>query len=363
MASVYKRGKVWWGRAQYKGKEYRQSLDTGNKATAESRLAKWLEDLRATSWGGKQRVTVEATMRQFILEHLPTLKPNAATRYLVSIEWLVQHFEGKHMDEIGRAELSGFENWRRAMGRSSGTIRRDFACLSSAFTFAEDREWVADGANPVPSYLRRRSRRGLTEAPGRKRYLSEDDEALLLAEATPAVAMAICLAIDTGLRHNEMFTLEWRQVDLKHSTISTTLDTKSGRSRNVPLPERSRSYLAQIRAQGNSLRYVFAHAKTGERIKSMDKGFRAAARRAELTDLRWHDLRRTAGCRWLQRDRRSIKEVSEMLGHSSSVVTEQRYAFLASEQVAREIAAQKPAHGRTDSKRKSKKNKAIKDRQ
>jgi hypothetical protein len=35
-----------------------------------------------------------------------------------------------------------------------------------------------------------------------------------------------------------------------------------------------------------------------------------------------------AGCRWLQRDGKSMEEVSILLGHSSVLVTEQRYAFL-----------------------------------
>jgi integrase len=70
----------------------------------------------------------------------------------------------------------------------------------------------------------------------------------------------------------------------------------------------------------------------------MNKGFKAAVRRAGIAHLQWHDLRRTAGCRWLQRDGKNIMEVSMLLGHSSVQVTEQRYAFLESELVAASIA-------------------------
>jgi integrase len=70
----------------------------------------------------------------------------------------------------------------------------------------------------------------------------------------------------------------------------------------------------------------------------MDKSFRGAVRRSGLKDLRWHDLRRTAACRWLQRDRRSMEEVSKMLGHSQTSITEQRYAFLDLEEVAQNTA-------------------------
>jgi integrase len=69
----------------------------------------------------------------------------------------------------------------------------------------------------------------------------------------------------------------------------------------------------------------------------MNKGLKAAARRAGIQDLQWHDLRRTAGCRWLQRDGKTKDEVCELLGHSSVVVTEKSYAFLDGEAVAESL--------------------------
>lgn len=347
MASIYKRGSTWWARAQRKGQEYRQSLETRDRRVAEKRLRDWLERLEAQSWGDRPRVALATAVRHFIVEYLPTLKPSSATRYGVSLKWLADRFDGKFLDEIGREELSGFESWRRGLGASNPTIRRDLACLSSVFTFCEDREWIDDGKNPVPGFMRRRARRGLKEAPARKRYLSMKDEALLLEAASPAVHDAVCLAIDTGLRREELFSLTWPQIDLRRGTIQTTTDTKNGRSRTVPLPARSAQKLAQRKEDGIASFFVFHH-DDGRRILAMSKGFRGAVRRAGLSDLIWHDLRRTAGCRWLQRDKRSMEEVSRLLGHSSVKVTEQRYAFLEMEAVAREVAAQKPAHGRAD---------------
>ena len=120
------------------------------------------------------------------------------------------------------------------------------ACLSSLFRTAEDHEWIEDGGNPVPSFLRRRAKRGLKEAPPRTRYLSVDEERKLLEAATPAVRDAIVLAIDTGLRREELFSLTWRQVDMARSVISTTSRTKSGHVRMVPLPNRSAEILARL---------------------------------------------------------------------------------------------------------------------
>lgn len=364
MATIYKRGQTWWGRAQRKGQEYRKSLETRNKSIAESRLQQWLKELEAYSWGDRPRIAFSHAVKAFIVDYLPTLKASSATRYGVSLNWLADKFGSVYLDEIGREEMAGFESWRRALGASNPTIRRDFACLSSMFSFCEDQEWIDDGKNPVPAYLKRRSKRGLTEAPGRKRYLTQAEEDLLLHHTTPAVRDAVTVAIDTGLRSEEMFTLTWPQIDFARGIVQTTTDTKNGKSRTVPLPPRSAQILAQRKRQNLKSFYVFCH-EDGTRILRMNKGLSGAVRRVVKAgkdskakgreaphfneDLRWHDLRRTAGCRWLQRDKRSMEEVSRLLGHSSVTVTETRYAFLEDEKVAEEVAAQKPAHGAVDS--------------
>ena len=130
----------------------------------------------------------------------------------------------------------------------------------------------------------------------------------------------------------------------------------------MPLPARSAQILAQIKRSKNAT-YILINPDTGERYVQMNKGLAGAVRRAnkaelsrldsnkrdvlQIKDLPWHDLRRTVGCRWLQRDRKSMEEVSILLGHSS--VTEERYAFLEAETVAESLSgAQKSAHKTAD---------------
>lgn len=340
MAAIYKRGKIWWARAQRKGQEYRKSLETGDRPTAQKRMQDWLAELEATSWGGRARLTFANAARQFIVGYLPTLKPSSAIRYGVSLKWLSDKFGTAMLDEIGREELSGFETWRRAIGAANPTIRRDLACLSSIFSYCEDNEWIDDGRNPVPGFLKRRAKRGLTESPGKRRYLTQGEEAALLQAAGELTHDAVCVAIDTGLRRSEQLFLTWPQVDLKRGMIETTADTKNGKKRWVPLPARSAQILAQRRRENLKSFYVFAH-DDGKPFATFDNGFRAALIRAKLPKATWHDLRRTAGCRWLQRDKRTMEEVAQLLGHGSVAVTEKSYAFLEEETVAQEVSRTK----------------------
>lgn len=337
MAGLYRRGKVYWGRVQRKGREYRRSLKTGNRAVADRRFRQWLQDLDAVAWGDKPRRLFQEAAKKFIAEHLITLKPKSAKRYGVSLKHLCAFLTGKTIDQITRATLSDFETMRRSEGVTNGTIRRDLACLSSVMTSCVDWEWLEDGGNPVPAFLRRRAKRGLREAPPRTRYLQPGEEATLLANATPAARAAITLAIDTGLRLEELFSLRWKQIDMARGLIDTLTKTKSGKPRMVPVNARARTILGTtIRSLDQP--YVLVNPDTQTRYVQMDKGLKAAARRGKIEDLRWHDLRRTAGCRWLQRDGKSMDEVSELLGHSSITVTEKIYAFLDSERVALSLA-------------------------
>ncbi|HUC70348.1 MAG TPA: site-specific integrase [Stellaceae bacterium] len=379
MAGLYQRGGVWWGRVQRKGRDLRRSLKTTAKEVARRRLRSWLEELDRVAFGERPRRTFDDLGVRFIDEHLPRLKPSSAKRYAVSLDALTDGFEGLYLDQITSAKLSEFETGRRREGVripegmrgkrrpkaiSAGGIRRDFACLSSMFGFAIELEWC--DFNPVAGYLKRAKKRGLREAAPRRRYLSIEEEAKLLAAAADRhgsqdLADAIAIAIDTGLRRGEQFTLRRGRLAasgpvlrLDKNAIEVSEDTsKNSRAREVPLLPRTRAILAQKPAQLRS-DYVLINGDTGERYKAMNKGLAGAARRAKIPPLTWHDLRRTCGCRLLQEHGMSMEKVGRWLGHSSVLVTEQIYAFLENEHLQAAVTGTKPGTGTADSGPKAK---------
>jgi integrase len=76
----------------------------------------------------------------------------------------------------------------------------------------------------------------------------------------------------------------------------------------------------------------------GQRYVDFQPQFERSRKKLGITDLIWHDLRRTAGCRWLQDRGKNLLEVRTMLGHSSVKVTETVYAFLEGRKVAEDTA-------------------------
>ena len=329
---IYRRGKRYWVRAQRQNRDYRKSLKTTDRAIADRRARAWLGELDAIAWGEKPRRTYAEAEEKFIREHLTVIKRGSALRYAECVRHLSEHFGAMTLDQITSATLSDFETKRRLQGLSPSTIRLDLKCLSSMLTSCVDWEWIE--AKIVPAFLRRRLKRGLKQGPPRTRYLSEAEEIALL-NAARLVRQAMVLAIDTGLRREELFSLQWSQVDLDRGLITTTTRTKSGRARKVPLPERSRAILMVL---SHNADHVLVNPVTGRRYGGMGEGLASAQKRAGISDVCWHDLRRTAGCRWLQRDGKRIEEVSILLGHSSVRVTEEHYAFLESDEVAASLS-------------------------
>lgn len=364
MARIYWRNGIAWARATRGGTEYRVSLKTASAKVADQEFARWLSKLDAQiRRGEKPDHTFDEAATKFIDEHLPTIKPRSADRYIVSIANLTRTFEGMDLEKITSAALNDFVSMRRADRVppppnkkprqakdkpekprkliSSPTIRRDLACLSSIFGMAIEWEWIE--VNPVGPFLRRMKRRNLKESSARTRYLSVKEEIALLDNAAPYVADAIRFAIDTGLRKEEQFSREWSHIDLARNEITILGSTsKNAKDRRVPMMPRAREIVEAL-PRDEKLPAVFWHRdklrrRKPRRFLTMDRGLKAAARRAGISDLRWHDLRRTCGCRLLQDRGLSIEQVSKWLGHSSIAVTERAYAFLNVEHLHRALA-------------------------
>ncbi len=293
----------------------------------------------ASAWGDKPPRPWEAVWERFMREHFPTIKRSSGIRYAVSLKNLSRVLDGKSIQQVSTSLLSEFETLRRSEGATAPTIRRDLACLSCILSYCEEWEWIEDGKNIVPAYMRRRRRKGLKEAPGGTRYLTLDEESALLATCSEPARTAIILSIDSGMRDQEIMGLTWDRIDFKNGTIRTGKKTKSGKDRYAPLAHRSAQALAAHPRHIKSP-FVFCH-DDGKRYGRMVKAFSTAARRAGLDDICWHDLRRTFGVRRLRGEgcnMSSMQEVSEMLGHSTVAVTERSYAFLDGEKTAQKAA-------------------------
>lgn len=130
--------------------------------------------------------------------------------------------------------------------------------------------------------------------------------------ASPNVRAAIWIAVYTGCRRGEICTL--RRDDIGADTITLRAGmTKTEKHRTIPIIAPLRPWLE------------FLPLKIGAR--GLSSSFLNARRRAELPNVRFHDLRRSCATLLLAAGS-PMHVISKLLGHSSMSVTAARYAHL-----------------------------------
>jgi integrase len=95
----------------------------------------------------------------------------------------------------------------------------------------------------------------------------------------------LIVAADTGLRENEMFTLEKRDIDFRSGVINVrAVNAKTNRSRAIPMTRRVKEELARLNeaSDGN---LIFGG------LREVKRSFNTACRANKITNLRKHDFR------------------------------------------------------------------------
>ena len=197
------------------------------------------------------------------------------------------------------------------------------------FTLAEHWEWRAQHTNPVRGVARAREE-------ARDRTLSRSEYGRLadalesLDVRYPAPVAAIRVAAMSGLRIGEVLTMKWDAIDLETGR-AVLPKTKTGR-RVVPLAGPVLAIVtAQPRIAGNP--HVFA-ARLGSCVgySHCQKVFSEARKRAELADVRLHDLRRTVATN-LAGAGLGAFAIRDVLGHTN-IDMANRYVRMAGDALA-----------------------------
>lgn len=205
-------------------------------------------------------------------------------------------------------------------------INRALERLRALFNWAIERGYRED--NPFLKNGRPAIR--MAKEIHRTRRLVGDEETRLLAYAGSHLRALIVAAIDTGMRRRELLTLQWKHVVLDGEGQAKAFmieaeRSKTNRPRTIPiLSQRLRDTLAERRLGPDERplgreAFVFGN-EVGEAVGEFKRAWNTACRRAGITGLHFHDLRRECGSRWLEGGV-GLLTVSTLLGHSSVTTT------------------------------------------
>jgi len=146
----------------------------------------------------------------------------------------------------------------------------------------------------------------------------------------------VLLAMNTGLRRGELFSLEWEHVDLKGAILTVHgAKAKSRRTRHVPLNDEALNILNQWRNASESKTLVFPN-KDGLPFNNIKRAWEGLLKAAGVTKFRFHDLRHTFASKLVMAGV-DLNTVRELLGHSDIQMT-LRYAHLGPEHKAEAVS-------------------------
>jgi len=253
------------------------------------------------------------------------------------LRWLDRHLRGMELGAINRAVLDRLIEARRAEGVSNATVNRTMEVLRAILRKAANEwEWL-DRAPAV---------RMLPEPKRRIRWLKHEEAERLIGELPPHLAEMVRFSLATGLRKANVTGLEWSQVDLERRVAWIHPDQAKAR-KAIGIPLNAEAILVLRRQVGKDPRFVFTHR--GKPVRNVNtKAWKAALRRAGITDFRWHDLRHTWAS-WHVQAGTPVNVLQELGGWESADMV-RRYAHLAPDHLAKfaERLSRPRAVGRTN---------------
>jgi integrase len=279
----------------------------------------------------KAAPTVAALAEQFMAEHAEAKrKASTAREYRRLLDHVVLPAIGKRkVANVTRQDVTKFHHARR---ETPIEANHALAVASALFNFAERIGCRPDGSNPyrhVEKYPQR----------NRERFLSADElarlgDALAAHDGSPYATAAIKLLVFTGARLGEVLGLQWQWIDFDRGEARLP-DSKSG-PKTIHLPPPALAVLTELpRVEGNP--HVIVGGVPGAGLVNLEKPWRAIRKKAELEDVRLHDLRHAFASIAVSSGM-GLPIIGKMLGHTQAQTT-QRYAHLARDPVKAAAAA------------------------
>jgi integrase len=295
------------------------------KADQEAAAKKKAEERRAT--------TYEQYFREHYLPDIEHDKRKGAVRDEKSIHKnsILPNVGNLPILHIGELDLKRITRAMNQAGRAPRTIQLALAHVRMVINHAIRSGYHA-GPNPV-STMPRNSKPKVENR--RLRFFTPDEAGELLERLlsrSKDVHDMTLLSLYCGLRAGEIFKLTWRHVDFTNRQV-TLIETKSGRDRTVPIPEKVyEMFRSRTEGPGNAL--VFPDSKGNRRVritKTFEKAVDDMGLNNGITDrkdkLVFHSCRHTCAS-WLVQVGVPLLTVKEILGHSTIALTE-RYSHIA----------------------------------
>ncbi len=348
MASLRRRGRVWWIRYYVGRKLIEKSLRTPRKDEA----LRQLKEHAARDVLGELRTPSRTPVDTFLETFIARIKRRSPYKAGKIDEGRIRGFfrraNVKTLEQVTPALLSRvLETWLRD-GRSPATYNMYRSIVHRAFAYAIlELGFVSPELGRVnPAKFVRRIKVG---AP-RIVYLSlaEIDDLLAHLASDAKLQSAVATLIYTGVRRSELLWLTVADLDLDAGLVmirgktigDDTWDPKTRKNRSIPISDTLREYLARWMRTRPDSTWLFP-APRGERWDP--DNFSTSLRRAQAgREKRWGCLHtRHSFASHLARKGISLFKIAKLLGNTTGIC-ERHYAHLSPAGLAEEVEFRKP---------------------
>ncbi len=207
-----------------------------------------------------------------------TLKPRTRERWEGIIEQHLKPAFPGALRAITKAQAESYIGKRIESGAAASTVNREMTVLKHILSRSALWEYLSvnqlSGLKP------------LREPSGRTRFLSVEEIARLVAACehseSPYLKPFVIVAMNTGMRRNEILSLTRKSVDWTNR-LATLTDTKNGEARHVYLNEAAYDALKSLPPRIDGGLFPLGP-------NQVTMLFVRAAKRAGLQDCRLHDL-------------------------------------------------------------------------
>jgi len=220
--------------------------------------------------------------------------------------------------------IGSYEQWRKTQNTKPGTILKDLGLLRRMFNIAR-KNWKWKINNPISDIELPKVRNE------RVRYLEPEENVNLFSALETAeetwIRPFVILAIDTGLRLNNLCELMRTEVDLFNKSIRKSSEVmKNDEHLGIPLTERVYQTLKELLRVPCVTGHVFHENGKPLYDRQVQRAFKRVLKKAGITNFHIHDLRHTFAS-YLRQAGVDLHTIGTLLGHKDLRMTK-RYAHL-----------------------------------
>lgn len=232
----------------------------------------------------------------------------------LNLKVLVQHFGNVLIKDITKTDIEKFKLKRlnqktvRNVDRSMASVNRELQQLRRTLGFAIENRWIKDNPFFKTKLI------SMADETKRSRIMSFEEERRLLdvcIESRSHLRPIVITALDTACRLGELLKLCWQDVDFYNETITIiAFNAKTAEAREVGMTPRVKEELLKL-WEASPQRFDLLVFGIKNTIK---RAWKSACSRANIKDLRFHDLRHTAITRFVATGLPSA-EIMKISGH------------------------------------------------